>query len=164
MPYLHFRNRWNKKLNFFFERGSFVLKSWTGIQNITRNDIQACIQCFMHCVILQSDEISVQFQLFAPIFTAFQSRFGSLFFIFSQLPMACNDMFSQIVHFRQKANFHFWWQNWVEFGIHAYCIPWCQVWKCFWVSKLGSKIKWVQSKYLTIKYIISNQLLIKIVL
>ena len=39
--------RRNKKLNFFFESGSFVLKSWTGIQNMTRNDTHECIQCFM---------------------------------------------------------------------------------------------------------------------
>ena len=66
--------RRNKKLNFFFESGSFVLKSWTGIQNMTRNDIQACIQCFMHCVILQSDEISVQFWLFCPNIYCFSTQ------------------------------------------------------------------------------------------
>ena len=48
---------------------------------MTKNDIQACIHGYMHCVILQSHEISEQFRLFAPIFIAFQPRFGILFFI-----------------------------------------------------------------------------------
>ena len=24
-----------------------------------------------------------------------------------------------------SSGFHFWWQNWLEFGIYAYCNSWC---------------------------------------
>ena len=37
------------KTEFFFDSCSFVLKSWTEVRKIIRNDIQVCIQCFMQC-------------------------------------------------------------------------------------------------------------------
>ena len=60
---------------------------------MTRNDIQACIHCFIHCVILQPDEISVQFQLLSQYIFSTQI-WHFVFLFFCQLLMACNDRFS----------------------------------------------------------------------
>ena len=53
--------RRNKKLNFFFQSGSLVLKSCIDVQNMSRNDILVCFQCFMQCANLMKLQCSSGF-------------------------------------------------------------------------------------------------------
>ena len=71
-----------------------VLNPRTVVHNITRNDIQECIKCLMHCVTLQSDEISAQFQHFVQIFIDFWTNFV-LFLLFSSAADSLKWVFSQ---------------------------------------------------------------------
>ena len=81
-------------------------KNLTSDTDMTRNDIQVCIQYSMHCAILQYDEISVQFRHFYQMFFSFGPNTAFVSNCFLQMLMACNDstVFSQ--NTQEKTTFY----------------------------------------------------------